>query len=620
MKATRIDKPGNNFIPARSVIPANAGTCARSHPLMAFAVFSKVLSPAASILLLVLSVFPAFSGAATITVQADRNPAVLQESFQLLFEAVGKVDDDPDFSPLEKDFQVLSTSTSSSMNIVNANITRTTQWRLTLLPLQSGGLTIPAISFGKDKSPQMKLTVEQSRTGPAAQDPQDIFMEVEAVPEAAYVQAEIVYTIKLYRSVATSNETLSEPAMTRGSAIVEQLDADRSYDIFVKGRRYAVFERSYGIYPQVSGNLVIPPVRFQAQLSSTSFFSLDPFGGGTKTVVRQSEPVELQIEPIPAAYRGAHWLPAADVKITEEWSKNPLELVPGEPVTRTLTLSARGLTSSQLPELPELLPGDFRQYPDMPELEDTKSTDGITAARLQKSAMIPARAGEYTLPEISLPWWDTDTQTMEYALLPARLVQVTALAAEPPAEITPGQVPAGTPGLPALDIDAGDLANSVPEPVETAIAEDATSPGVSIWQWLSFLLAAAWVVTLVYILKQRRAGPAEAAEAQDGSLNEAVKNLKRACRDNNPQQAKTALLQWARAQPSGPAAASLGDLEQHSGGELAGEIRILSRRLYSRTAESWSGEPLWQAFLQGDKTTKTGTTKDRGKLEPLYRL
>ena len=572
------------------------------------------------ILLIVLAAFPAFSDAATITVRADRNPAVLQESFQLLFEAVGKVDGDPDFSPLEKDFQVLSTSTSSSMSIVNTNITRTTQWRLTLLPLKSGSLTIPAISFGKDKSPETSLKVEQSRSGLTGQAARDIFIEVEAAPESAYVQAEVVYTVKLYRSVATSNETLSEPAVSQGSAIVEQLDADRSYDIFVKGRRYAVFERSYGIYPQVSGSLMIPPLRFQARLSSTSLFSLDPFGGGTKTVVRQSEPVELQVEPIPAAYRGGHWLPATDVKITEEWSKNPLELLPDEPVTRTLTLTAQGLTSSQLPEIPELLPGGFKQYPDIPVLENTKSADGITAARQQKNAIIPARAGEYTLPEVSLPWWNTGTQALEYAVLPERQVQVAAVVTEPPGNNMQGQGVIGAPDLPLPDIDAGDIAKSVPEPVDTAAVEDTVSSDVSVWQWLTGILAAAWVITLVYILKNRKAGRPEAEQAPNGRLDEAVKNLKRACRDNDPERAKTALLQWARAHPSAPTAASLGDLEKHSSGELAVEIRTLSRRLYSRTAESWSGEPLWQAFVNDSKTTRPDASGTRGELEPLFRL
>ncbi len=573
-----------------------------------------------SILLLVFSIFPVFSGAATITVQPDRNPVVLQESFQLLFEAVGKVDGDPDFSPLEKDFQVLSTSTSSSMNIVNTNITRIKQWRLTLLPLRSGNLTIPAISFGKDKSPQTNLAVEQHRAAAAGPDAPDIFIEVEAAPAAAYVQAEVVYTVKLYRSVATSNETLSEPAVSQGSAIVEQLDADRSYDIVIKGRRYAVFERSYGIYPQVSGKLLIPPVRFQAQLSSASLFSLDPFSGGTKTVVRQSEPVELQVDPVPAAYRGGHWLPATDVKITEEWSKNPLELLPGEPVTRTLALSAQGLTSSQLPELEELFPGDFRQYPDMPVLENTRSADGITAVRQQKSAIIPAQAGEYTLPEIALPWWNTQTQTMENAVLPERRVRVAALAATPPAGDLQGRIPAGMPDLPAPAGGAGDIARSLPGPVENVAADGTASPAASIWQWLTFILAATWVMTLVYILKQRKADPTAAEQAQNGRLDEAVKNVKRACRANDPQQAKTALLRWAGTRPSGLPANSLGDLEQHSGGELAAEIGNLSRVLYSRSSDPWRGEPLWQAFVKESKTTGTATSGTRGELEPLYRL
>ena len=589
-----------------------------------------------SILLLVLSVFPVVSGAATITVQPDRNPVVLQESFQLLFEAVGKVDGDPDFSALEKDFQVLSTSTSTSMNIVNTNITRIKQWRLTLLPLKSGNLTIPAIAFGKDKSPQTNLTVEQQRAASTGPDAPDIFIEVEAAPESAYVQAEVVYTVKLYRSVATANETLSEPAMSAGSAIVEQLDADRSYDTVIKGRRYAVFERSYGIYPQVSGNLLIPPVRFQAQLSSTSLFSLDPFSGGTKTVVRQSEPVELQIEPIPAAWRGGHWLPAAQVKITEQWSTNPVELLPGEPVTRTLALSAQGLTSSQLPELEELFPGDFRQYPDMPVLENTGSADGMTAVRRQKSAIIPAQAGEYTLPELSLPWWNTETQTMENAVLPERQVRVAALAAAPadsmqglPPSLSRGQAlqsqaggqaPAGVPDLPAPGSGAGDTAGGLPGPVETAVVEDTAPPGASIWQWLTFILAAAWVITLVYILKQRKAGPPAAGQARNGRLGEAVKDIKHACRDNDPQQAKTALLQWAGAHPSGLPATSLGDLEKYSSGELALEIGNLSRVLYSRTTDPWNGAPLWQAFVKESKTSRTDTSGTRGELEPLYKL
>ena len=558
-----------------------------------------------------LLLFPGFSGAADITVHTDRNPAVLQESFQLIFEAVGGVDDDPDFSPLEKDFQVLSTSASTSMNIVNTKITRTRQWRLTLMPVNAGNLVIPAISFGRDKSPPASLTVIQAGTGAPGRDAPDIFIDVEASPGSAYVQAEVIYNVKLYRAVATSNETLSEPDVGQGSAIIELLDADRSYDTFVEGRRYAVFERSYAIYPQVSGKLPIGPIRFQGQLSAASPFSLDPFGAAGRTVVRQSEAVELQVEPTPDVYAAGPWLPAKDVKLTEKWSKTPLELLPNEPVTRTLTLTARGLTASQLPEMQELLPDGFRQYPDQPELENRKTAEGITGVRQQKNAIIPARPGEYTLPEISLPWWNTETQTLEYAVLPERRAQVTAAA--PDAAID-------TPLFPAPDMDAQVREQAAPETGEISAAPTDASRGISIWQWLTCILAVAWLATLVYILKNRNSSRAESHPTQTENVGETRKALERACRDDDPERAKTALLQWARIRPQGSPASSLGDLEKQVNEKLAAEIRNLSRRLYSRSAEPWRGEPLRQAFLQEEKASAAQTSAESGKLEPLFRL
>ena len=570
-------------------------------------------SKAGAILLViatVLALFPGFSAAA-ITVHTDRNPAVLQESFQLIFEAVGGVDDDPDFSPLEKDFQVLSTSTSTSMNIVGTKITRTKQWRLTLMPVHAGNLFIPAISFGRDKSPPASLTVIQAGTGAPGRDAPDIFIDVEASPGTAYVQAEVMYKVKLYRAVATSNETLSEPDVGQGSAIIELLDADRSYDTFVQGRRYAVFERSYAIYPQVSGKLPIGPVRFQGQLSAASPFSLDPFGAGGRTVVRQSEAVELQVDPVPDVYAGGHWLPAKDVKLTEEWSKNPLELLPNEPVTRTLTLTAQGLTASQLPEMQELLPDGFRQYPDQPELENRKTAEGITGVRQQKNAIIPARPGEYTLPEISLPWWNTDTQALEYAVLPERRVQVAAAAPDAAIDM---------PVLPVPGIDTPVQEQAAPETGETSAAPTDASAGISIWQWLTCILAVAWLATLVYILKNRRSPRSGSSLTQTENVRETRKALERACRDDDPERAKTALLQWAGVRPQGSPASSLGDLEKQVNEKLAAEIRNLSHRLYSRSAEPWRGEPLRQAFLEEEKSAAANTSPEPGKLEPLYRL
>lgn len=63
--------------------------------------------------------------AADIKVQIDRTQIELNETFTLHFEASDDVDDDPDFSPLEKDFRILNKSTSSNISIINGQYQKT---------------------------------------------------------------------------------------------------------------------------------------------------------------------------------------------------------------------------------------------------------------------------------------------------------------------------------------------------------------------------------------------------------------------------------------------------------------------------------------------------------------
>ena len=576
--------------------------------------------------MLILSLLAAAPApAAVITVKTDRNPAVLQESFQLIFEANGRVDGDPDFTPLEKDFQILSTSVSSSMNIINSRIVNIKQWQLTLFAKRAGSLIVPAIAFGKDRSPPSSLRVKKTAGGANNPEQQDVFVEVEAAPATAYVQSEIIYRVRLFRSLSMSNETLSDPELTQGKAVIEPLEDDKSYETTLKGRRFGVFERRYAVYPQVSGPLAFAPVRYQGQ-AAAGLFGYDPFGPKPRTLIRQSRPVQLEIKPATASYQAQHWLPAKSVKIAEEWSGDPFALSSGEPATRTVTVTARGLTASQLPALPEQRFADFRQYPDKPALADRKTGAGITGERRQKSAIIPMRAGEYVLPEIVLPWWNTETLTMEQAVLPARKVKVAASAPDAGADLLglPAPAPmsdaAGTAG--AVSGATGVAEVAPPAVADDKAAADAGARQSRVWQWLSLTLAAAWIATIIYMLRERRKHrPATGPKPETLKADAAMKALKRACRDNDSQQAKAALLQWAKNQ-AGPPVSSLGDVEKRSGEKLAGEIRDLSRRLYARGADPWQGEPLWQAFMRETKAaSKTASQKSPpGDLEPLFRL
>ncbi len=97
--------------------------------------------------------------AAEINVSVDRNPVSLDESFQIIFTASESPDDDPDFSPLEQDFSILSQSSSSSSSWINGKSSKTIQWTLSVMAKQAGNLVIPPVQFGNDVSQSSTILV-----------------------------------------------------------------------------------------------------------------------------------------------------------------------------------------------------------------------------------------------------------------------------------------------------------------------------------------------------------------------------------------------------------------------------------------------------------------------------
>ena len=566
--------------------------------------------------LLAFAVLPC-AAAAEIDVRVDRDPVSMEESFQVVFQASGNLDDDPDFTPLGGDFEVVSVAQASNISIINGNATRSRTWRLTLLARREGSLTIPPIAFGKDRSPALPLTVIRGGTAPGRRGPGsaagtgEVFLEVEAKPLKTWVQAEVIYTVRLYRSVPTSNATLSDPEVENGGAVIEKLGEDRNYDTQVMGRHFEVVERSFAIYPQASGAITVQPVQFQGR-AGMPLSLLDPFGPQPQTLVRQSAPVTIEVEPIPANFSGREWLPARQLHLADEWSREPPEFRVGEPITRTLTLTANGLTAGQLPELPAWVPDGFKSYPDQPALRDARSPAGIVGTRQEKTALIPSRAGNYVLPEIQIEWWDTGAGKPERAVLPARRIAV--LPVEGGATAADTGAPASAPEAAAgPENTAVEPQQAVPVAVAPAAADQ------TFWQVLSLVLGAAWLLTLLWIWRGRP-GAGRARPAGPGPSGGAVRDLRQACAAGDAARAKDALLGWARSRWKEECPSSIGEVQARSSQALSAELATLNRTLYAPGGGSWDGRGLWRAFAAEQEQQSAPAAAKQDELEPLHRL
>src|SRR5690606_2987197 len=138
----------------------------------------------------------------------------------------------------------------------------------------------------------------------------------------------------------------------------------------------------------------------------------------------RSEEQQLDINAMPTQFAGAPWLPARKVTLSEHWSASRDQLKVGEPITRSITITAEGLTAGQIsPLIPDSIDG-LTFYPDQAQTDEQKTAEGVTGTRIETFAIVPNRSGEFTLPAITLNWWDTSANKMQTAQLPETVVNV----------------------------------------------------------------------------------------------------------------------------------------------------------------------------------------------------
>lgn len=553
----------------------------------------------------------AVSAAVTLTI--DPNPAPQDQNVRLTFTSEGSVDSDPDFTPLERDFDILGQSRSSNLTFINGQLDRSQVWTLSVMPRATGTVTIPAIAFGRDRTAPAELKVLPAGTGtPAAPK---LLLEVEAEPKTVFVQQQVVLKARLLRRVEISDGSLSPPSTGIADAVIDQLGKDRNYGLDRDGQHWDVIERRFAVFPQKSGPLTIDPIVFEGQVVEGTASFMDPFGNRIVTRRLRSEPIRIDVQPAPAGADRRGWLPSTRLELHEIWSDDPPVFRVGQPVTRTLALLAHGLTSSQLPALAPAPPDGLRQYPEAPVLNDQRNDDGLIALRQEKLALIPARPGHLTLPAVEVAWWNTTTGKAEVARLPAREVDVlpapeAAAPAQPDPNASAARAAAPAPVAPVA-------APAVPAP---AAAPPPPAAGRDPWLLVALALALGWLLTGgAWWWQARRRAPALPARAGTGGRASLLtRDLRRACTAGDAAAARDALLAAAATRWPASPCHSLGALARRLPEEAATAVLALNAALYRPDAPRWDGGAELLRALDRVEATTTGGSTVPCRLAPLY--
>ena len=175
---------------------------------------------------------------------------------------------------------------------------------------------------------------------------------------------------------------------------------------------------------------------------------------------------------------------------------------------------------------------------------------------MQSEALVARSGGTWTLPEIRVPWWNIETDRLEFATLPARTVVVTA-------------------------IQSADQTNA------PTIAPSASPTGTTLPLWLWVVSAAGWVVSLalgLLLWLSRRhttdhSQTPDGAAAKSGSVRQALVEIRKAAAQEDAPLLRKAILHWADLHHE-QRFSSLEALARVSTESLATRLRAVDRSLY----------------------------------------
>ena len=578
---------------------------------------------------LLIALIPCWLVAAELTARLERDRIRDGETAVLELTVEGSLSSSPDLSPLLGDFVILGQRQSSSISMVYGQSRRQTRTlRLELQPLRTGKLSVPSLHLGTASSQPLELTVLATDQVPADTPNQPVYVEVEASPDDPYVLGRIIYRVRLLHRVSLIEPTLSDPEAR--DATIERMGEDRGYKLFVHGSRYQVIERRFAIIPQRSGTLEITGPRFTTRVpapdrrpggTESQFDNLPGFDtfGQAQLLTGRGRTMSFDVREKPPG-AGVPWVPALSVQLSDAWNPSDGEIRVGQPVTRTLAITAQGLISAQLPDLTMAdIPG-LRVYPEQPRVQDLAGGEDLVAVKEIKTALIPTHAGPVILPEIRLAWWDVAVDEPREAVIPSRTLQVLpAVAAAPvPEAVQPRVEPRSAEVEPLMplpkEVPPGESVGPVPDLLGAH----------GYWPWIALVLGLAWLSTLLLwgmdrSRRRRRMTGRSSAGTGALSMREAFGQVRRACRAEDPRAAREALIVWGNARWPDRPPVGLAQLGARLNAESEQVSLELDRRLYGAAGGDWNGRAAW-AVLKRALDGQGKADHDRSDGDPLPQL
>lgn len=536
-----------------------------------------------------------------------------------------------DLTPLTSQFDVLGTRTSSQIRSVNGAVEAWTDYIVTLFPLEEGELIIPELDINGTTTAPIQVTV--TNEGPRSnQSNEELYLEIETNKESVYVQEQLLFTVRLYYTInGIRNPQFTELEME--DSVIQLIGSPNQYEKLIDGERYGVYEKRYVIFPQRSGPLEVPDILFRGEVTDGSsnfvFRNLN-----TRRVTAFIEGITIDVLERPVAIQGNDfWLPVSNLALEESWSTDINNLKVGDSVVRTVTMTADGLDGAVLPPFgPEEIEG-LNLYPDPAEIERTFVEGAIVGTRIETTSIVPIASGNVLIPEISIPWWNINTNQQEVTIIPTTRLVIATITGEIPAEQTV-----------ASSENLEELLSQLPIVDQDMIDEQAEAEFIEVKaSWLNYTIATAFIIVMFSIYKlviadnkreineylQRLKTQLAANYNPNNNERVAYKQLVGACGSNDLTTIRKTLITWCDHHIDSRYVISMEDiLQQSESPALHEHVRNIQTALFQindnqASSSTFDAKHLLQLISQLRKSKlrvqKKQLQEDQYSLPPLYK-
>ncbi|MBN2060913.1 MAG: protein BatD [Deltaproteobacteria bacterium] len=369
-----------------------------------------------SILALIsLLTVPGLAADVSVILKLDRHKATSMDSVRMVVEVSGvrNIDGQPEIQGIG-DFEVVQGGTSSRVEIINGKMSTSIEYNYTLQPVKTGDFLIgPALVWIKGdavRSNTEKLQIiEPPKSAGESRGP--LFLNASLSSKEAYVEEQIIYTLRLYRQADVSDIHLRLPEAD--NLMFRQMGKPVEYQGEYNGHPYQILEVRYFLTASKEGVYGIRPARMNLLLiqgRKKSPFGMfdDPFfssvNGEPKTLA--SEPLELKVLPVPEENRPSDYCGLVGDFVFDS-KLEPSEVRAGESSTLTVILRGRGnvklMPDLRMPEIEHI-----KVYADQPVLNEEMGSEGFEGSKTMKWALVPEKEGEYTIPGLSVSFFDIE--------------------------------------------------------------------------------------------------------------------------------------------------------------------------------------------------------------------